>query len=126
MEVTALRGLKTLVVMVESHVKLKGYEPEVIKKSLERNLKGDGVPVVADESPHAGRLVVTLSPVVGEIVLVRFQLLRLASMDCEAEVFYTPMWEREYFSRGGKDNLPMDVTHTAATFAEDFNSINRR
>jgi hypothetical protein len=124
-EIDALRGLESMTVEVNSEVPRKGYDSETIKTASVKRLQAEGVPVVGPDKPSKARLVITLLQY-GDVVLIRVQLMRFASLMCDRDVFYTPMWEREYFSRFGKDDLLFDVSFAVDTFGADYNNINRR
>jgi hypothetical protein len=111
------------VVEVNGDSGYSGYSTGEIRKSVERKLKAEGLPVVGINAPRMGTVKVTLARSKA-VVLVRVQLLRLVSIDCDGNNFLMPMWERQEFSdtKGVNDSLAALVDE----FAGDFNSINRR
>lgn len=120
-EIEALRGLDSVRVVVKSEV--KNLDEEFIRRSVEKRLKSENVPI--SNSDTSSYLVLTLSSL-GDVVVIHLALQRFASMDCKESAFLVPMWQRERLSLLSKGRVPFDVSYVVDLFGSDYNSINRR
>jgi hypothetical protein len=118
-EVAALLGLDSIVVDVRVDGARKGFDSGSIRDTIEKRLKAEGLPIVGPTAPSKARLLVTVTSSAG-VVLTRVQLLGLASMMCDKDIFYVPMWERERFGK------VVDVSFVVDAFAADDKSVNGR
>ncbi len=114
-EVRALAGLNSIKVEVEGTGDDAG-----LARDIERRLAAKGLPIAG--VAFRGRLVLSYKSD-GDAVLIRLRLLRLASMTCAGDLFYTSMWERERFTR--RSQADKAATELIDTFAADYSSINR-